>query len=95
MDLKIKVQNIVTRLESMKLQSSLEHDPEFLAAIYSALPERYKVDWLNVANTENQWNDMTTFLDETYERALKELTLLSHVSGGVCALADQKAKRQA
>ena len=41
MDLKIKVQNIVTRLEPMKLQSSLEHDPEFLAAIYSALPDRY------------------------------------------------------
>ena len=78
MDLKLKVRNIVSRLESMGLQSALEHDPEFLSAIYNALPERYKMDWLKVSTTENE---MLRFLDETYERALKELTLLSHVSG--------------
>ena len=72
MDLKIKVRNIVSRLESRGLQSVLEHDPEFLSAIYNALPERYKMDWLKVSTTENE---MLRFLDETYERALKELTL--------------------
>ena len=82
MDLKIKVGNIVTRLKTMSLESALQHDPEFLAAVYGALPERYKMDWLKVTNTENQWDDMINFLNETYDRALKELTLLSHVSGG-------------
>ena len=81
MDLKIKVRNIVNRLETMKLEAALQYDPEFLSAIYNALPERYKMDWLKVANSDDQWSDMLTFLDNTYERALKELTLLSHVSG--------------
>ena len=47
MDLKIKFKNIVTRLETMALQSDLKYDREFLSAVYNALPQRYRVKWLD------------------------------------------------
>ena len=75
--LKIKVRNIVTRLEAMGMGAALTHDSEFLSAVYCALPDRHKVRWLDTTKTKDRWTDMLTFLDRTYEQANEELTLLS------------------
>ena len=40
--LKIKVRNIVTRLETLGMGAGLTHDSEFLSAVYCALPDRHK-----------------------------------------------------
>ena len=82
MDLKIKVKNIVTRLETMGLQSELKYDREFLSAVYNALPQRYRVKWLDLVKTEDKWSDMLKFLEDTYDKALEEISLLSTINGG-------------
>ena len=81
MDLKIKVKNVVTRLETMGLQADLSHDREFLSAVYNAMPQRYRVKWLDLEKSDDKWSDMITFLDNTYSKALEEISLLSTISG--------------
>ena len=75
--LKIRVRNIVTRLEAMDMGAALSHNSEFLSAVYYALPDRHKVRWLDTTKTKDRWSDMITFLDKIYEQANEELTLLS------------------
>ena len=41
-NLKVKVRNIVTRLEMMGMQEALKFDQEFLSAVYNALPDRHE-----------------------------------------------------
>ena len=81
MDLKIKVKNVVTRLETMGLQADLSCDREFLSAIYNAMPQRYRNKWLDLVKTEDKWSDMMKFLEDTYNKALEEISLLSTLSG--------------
>ena len=79
-NLKIKVRNIVTRLEALNMGAALTHDSEFLSAVYCALPDRHKVRWLDRTKTEDHWVDMLGFLDKAYEQANEELSLLSVLS---------------
>ena len=76
-NLKIKVRNIVTRLEALGMGVALTHDAEFLSAVYCALPDRHKVRWLDFDKSGDHWNSMLTFLDRAYEQANQELALLS------------------
>ena len=80
MNLKVKVRNIVCRLETMGLEAALVHDSEFLSAVYCALPDRQKVRWLDTTKTSDHWTDMLKFLDRAYEQAIEELSLLSVMS---------------
>ena len=76
-NLKVKVRNIVTRLETLEMSAALEHDSEFLSAVYTALPDRHRVRWLDYEKGENHWEAMLKFLDRAYEQANQELALLS------------------
>ena len=76
-NLKIKVRNLVTRLESLGMGAALTHDSEFLSAIYCALPDRHRVRWLDYAKGDDHWTSMLLFLDKCYEQANQELALLS------------------
>ena len=76
-NLKIKVRNIVTRLETLEMHAALTHDSEFLAAVYCALPDRHRVRWLDYDKGEDHWSAMLEFLDKAYEQANQELALLS------------------
>ena len=80
MDLRIKVKNVVTRLETMELSADLTHDREFLSAVYNAMPQRYKTKWLDLTKSKDKWADMISFLDSSYEKAIEELSLLSSIS---------------
>ena len=75
-NLKIKVRNIVTRLETMGMGSALTHDSEFLSAVYTALPDRHRVRWLDFEKEDDHWASMLKFLDKAYDQANQELALL-------------------
>ena len=76
-NLKIKVRNIVTRLEALNMGAALTHDSEFLSAVYCALPDRHRTRWLDYEKGTDHWAAMLTFLDRAYEQANQELALLS------------------
>ena len=78
-NLKIKVRNIVSRLKTLDMDSALTHDPEFLSAVFTALPDKYRQEWLKQVDSEDGWQDILMFLDGAYDRAMKELALLSVV----------------
>ena len=78
-NLKIKVRNIVTRLKTLGMETALTHDSEFLSAVFTALPDKYRQEWLKQADGEDRWLDMLTFLDSAYDRAMKEMALLTVV----------------
>ena len=75
--LKIKVRNIVTRLETLGMSEALTHDSEFLAAVYTALPDRHRVRWLDYEKGTDHWASMLLFLDKAYDQANQEMALLS------------------
>ena len=75
--LAIKVRTIVTKLEAMKKQDALLHDSEFLSAVYYALPSVDQRKWLETKKSDCHWTDMMKFLEEAYDRATEELSLLS------------------
>ena len=61
----------------MSMESALIHDSEFLSAVFCALPDRYQLKWLDTKESSDRWSDMMIFLDDAYEKAMKELTLRS------------------
>ena len=75
--LSIKVRTIVTKLEAMKKQDALLHDSEFLSAVYYALPSVDQRKWLETKKIDCHWTAMMQFLEEAYDRATEELSLLS------------------
>ena len=86
--LAIKVRTIVTKLETLKMDNALEHDSEFLSAVYCALPSMEQRRWLEYTKTDNHWSDMLKFLDKAYDHATEEISLLATYSG------DKKTKAQ-
>ena len=76
-NLKIRVRNIVTRLETMGMGAALTHDSEFLSSVYCALPDRHKLRWLEYPKAKSHWDTMLEFLDKSYDMATHELALLS------------------
>ena len=76
-NLKIKVRNLVTRLESLGMGAALTHDSEYLSAVYCALPDRHRVRWLDYEKGEDHGASMLLFLDKAYSQANQELALLS------------------
>ena len=87
-NLTIKVRTVVEKLRTMKKEAALQHDTEFLAAVYCALPSKHQQRWLDYPKTgeggESHWADMLAFLDKADSQANEELVLLSTYS-----LADQ------
>ena len=81
-NLQIKVKTIIQQLETLKLQDCLQHDTEFLAAVYSNLPSKYQDKWLDVEKSSNKWNDMVTFLDELYNQGTEHIVLLRTMDKG-------------
>ena len=75
--LSIKVRTIVTKLEAIKKQDALLHDSEFLSAVYYALPSVDQRKWLETKKIDCHWTAMMQFLEEAYDRATEELSLLS------------------
>merc|ERR1711867_384963 len=75
--LSIKVRTIVTKLEAMKMKEALQHDSEFLAAVYHALPSIHQRRWLESEKTSNHWEDMMNFLERSYDMATEEIALLT------------------
>ena len=93
-NLQIKVKTIIQQLETLKLQDCLQHDTEFLAAVYNNLPSKYQDKWLDVEKSSNKWNDMVTFLDKMYTQAIEQLVLLGTIEKGEAkkkAVAEQHA----
>ena len=76
-NLVIKVRTISTKLEAIKHKESLLHDNEFLSAVYYALPAIDQRRWLETKKGDCHWTTMIKFLDDAYERATEELSLLS------------------
>merc|ERR1712082_420313 len=72
-NLKIKVMNIVSRLKTLEMDSTLTHDSEFLSAVFTALPDKYRQEWLKQTESDDKWQDMLKFLDKAYDRARKEI----------------------
>ena len=77
--MKIKVRNIVSRLKTLEMDSTLTHDSEFLSAVFMQLPNQYRQEWLKQSESDDKWEDMLKFLDKAYDRARKEIALLSVV----------------
>ena len=75
--LAIKVRTIVTKLEALNMSGALEHDSEFLSAVYCALPDKHQTRWLDYTKTSNHWQDMMKFLERAYDQATEELALLT------------------
>ena len=77
-NLKIRVRNVVTRLEALNMGEALKHDQEFLSAIYNALPERHKRGWWDYpkADDVNLWDSMLAFLEKIYQQSNGELAML-------------------
>ena len=75
-NLKVKVRNLVTRLEGLHMGEALKYDQEFLSAVYNALPDRHKKGWWDFPKTDNLWGSMLTFLDKIYEQSNGELAML-------------------
>ena len=75
--LTIKVRTIVTKLEALKMSGALQHDCEFLSAVYCALPSKDQQRWLDYDKSDNHWEDMVKFLDRAYNQATEELSLLA------------------
>ena len=75
-NLKIKVRNVVNRLETMGMGPALTHDSEFISAVYTALPDRHRVRWLDFEKEDDHWASMLKFLDKAYDQANQELALL-------------------
>ena len=75
--LTIKVRTIVTKLKALNKHDALLHDSEFLSAVYCALPSVDQRKWLEIKKSACHWTDMMIFLDEAYDRATEELSLLS------------------
>ena len=93
-NLQIKVRTIIQQLETLQLQDCLQHDTEFLAAVYNNLPSKYQDKWLDVEKSSNKWNDMVTFLDKMYTQAIEQLVLLGTIEKGEIkkkAIAEQHA----
>ena len=86
--LTIKVRTIVTKLESLNMHGALEHDSEFLSAVYCALPPMEQRRWLEYQKSSNHWADLMKFLEKAYDHATEELSLLATYS------ADKKSKPQ-
>ena len=75
----IKVRSLVSRLETMKASEALRYDGEFVSAVYFQLPERHKVKWLEFDSDkyDDKWTALLVFLDDAYEKAVKEKLLLA------------------
>ena len=72
----IKVRSIETKLLTLSSGLALEHDSEFLSAVYGALPRDYQKQWLLNEGDDN-WAAMKEFLEQSYKQANKELALMS------------------
>ena len=72
-NIKIKVRNVVTRLEAMNMGEALKHDQEFLSAVYNALPDRHRKGWWEYPKDDNLWGCMLNYLDRIYEQSNGEL----------------------
>ena len=75
--LAIKVRTIVIKLEALNMSVALEHDSEFLSAVYCALPDKHQTRWLDYTKTSNHWQDMMKFMERAYDQATEELALLA------------------
>ena len=75
-NLKVKVRNVVTRLEALQMGDALKYDQEFLSAVYNALPDRHKKGWWDYSKTDDLWASMLTYLDKIYEQSNGELAML-------------------
>ena len=76
-NLAIKVRTISTKLAALNMSGALEHDSEFLSAVFCALPDKHKTRWLDYTKSDNHWSDMMNFLERAYNQATEELALLS------------------
>ena len=74
------MRTLVTKLEALKMDGALEHDCEYLSAVYCALPSTEQRKWLELDKSENHWSDMMEFLDKAYDQATEELSLLATYS---------------
>ena len=81
-NLKVKVRDLVTRLEGLHMGEALKYDQEFLSAVYNALPDRHKKGWWDFAKTDNLWGNMLSFLDKIYEQSNGELAMCACVFQG-------------
>ena len=72
-NLKIKVRNIVSRLTNLKMADTLTYDSEFLSAVFTALPDKYRQEWLRQSKGDDKWVDMLVFLDDAHDRAREEM----------------------
>ena len=77
-NLKIKVRNVATRLESLDMGEALKHDQEFISAVYNALPERHRKGWWDFPKEKDKslWESMLIFLDKIYEQSNGELAMM-------------------
>ena len=75
----IKIRSLVSRLETVKASEALKYDGEFVAAVYFQLPERQKMKWLEFDSDkfDDKWAALIAFLDDAYEKAVKEKLLLA------------------
>ena len=75
----IKIRSLVSRLETVKASEALKYDGEFVAAVYFQLPERQKIKWLEFDSDkfDDKWAALIAFLDDAYEKAVKEKLLLA------------------
>ena len=74
--LSVRVNTIVTKLETLEMGDALKYDSEFLSAVYCALPSKHQVRWLDYEKSSNHWEDMIKFLERAYNQANDELALL-------------------
>ena len=78
----IKVRSIISKLEAIDGSLALQHDAEFISAIYFQLPDRQKTRWLEFEKSSfsNNWLALVSFLDDSYEKAVQERLLLTSYS---------------
>ena len=81
-NLQVRVKTLVMQLSTLNMEQSLQHDSEFLAAVFNCLPSKYQDKWLDIDKTTSKWNDMLSFLDKIYDQATEQLVLLDTMNRG-------------
>ena len=78
-NLAIDVKAIENRLKELKLENMLRYDDEYLSAVFKALPQTERLEWLKFEKEgfNFEWDALMSFLEKARDKATSSKILLS------------------